>query len=319
MSAQTLCASVSSPNAGGASCDKSMKKWKYLLKTEREFTPSEYASAALFIAAIRAAGLLARTDANKLFTFPIILNLDDNSTQNTTGNLGDGPIEVIQEGAFGATGGFKAGSRQVQNLRTLANGNSARYLAVDEDNVVWGYKKASGNYVGIKLDVFVNSDRPRFQGAVKGQTMTISASDPTEFANSRYLELTSSFVATDYGYLSDVQLYNKVAPSSNVFKIDALTQTAQVKETLGLQANFGATLASTSLWTCRNVTTGAAITLTSVAQDTGNGCYTVTVDSTAFGLLGSGALIEFNLAAPTALDAANVTGIEGLSFQYAKP
>jgi hypothetical protein len=113
-----------------------MKKLKYLIKTNKEFSSSDYASQAAFVAAIRAAGLLARNAADKVFTFPLLLDLQDNSTQNQTGSLGDGPVEVIQEGAPGFTGGFKASNKQVQNMRSLANGTAARYLCVDEDNVV---------------------------------------------------------------------------------------------------------------------------------------------------------------------------------------
>lgn len=315
----TLCASVNSPNTGSVACDKSMKKLKYLMKTDREFTPSEFASATLFIAALKSAGLLGRTNANKLFTFPLILNLEDASTQNTTGSLGDGPVEIIEEGSPGFTGGFKGSARQVQNLRTLANGSSGRYLAIDEDNVVWGYVKSNGNYVGLKLDIFVNSDKFRVQGAVKSQTMSISASDPKEFANSRYLALPSTFVATDYGMLLDLELYAKVANTANVFKIDGKVQTSEVASSQLAYGNFGATLAVGSLWYAKRLDTGASITLTSVTADTGNLCYTVTLDNTTYTALPSGTVIEIGLNAPSVLDAANVTGVEGVAYTYTKP
>lgn len=314
----TLCASVNAPNTAGVNCDKSMKKLKYLIKTDKEFSSSDYATTAAFIAAVRAAGLLARNDANKLFTFPLILDLQDNSTQNTTGSLGDGAVEVLQEGAPGFTGGFKATGVQVQNLRTLANGGAARYLAIDEDNVCWGYRTAAGKFIGLKLDIFVNSDRFRAQGAVKQQTMSISASDPNEFAQSRYIALPSTFVATDYGTLLDVQLYSKVAPSSNVFKVDGLVNTGEVKNSQSAYTNFGAALVA-ACWYAKNVATGAAIAITSVAVDAVNLCYTVTLDATAWGALASLAVVEIGWNAPTVLDANNVTGVEGLSYTVIKP
>ncbi len=313
----TLCASVNAVNTGGVNCDKSMGKLKYLLKTDKEFSSSDYASATAFIAALRAAGLLARNDGNKLFTFPLLLDLQDNSTQNTTGSLGDGPVEVLQEGAPGFTGGFKANSRQVQNLRSLANASAGRYLCVDENNVIWGYKTSADKFIGIKLDVFVSSDRFRAQGAVKGQVISISASDPSEFAQSRYIAMPSTFVATDYGVLLDVQLYSKVAPSSNVFKVDGLVQTSEVKNSQSAYTNFGAALVA-ACWYAKNVATGAAITITSVAVDAVNLCYTVTLDSTTWSGLSSGAVVEIGWNAPTVLDANNVTGVEGLSYTVIK-
>lgn len=314
----TLCASVNSPNTGAVNCDKSMGKWQYLIKTDKAFTANEYATAVAWIAALRAAGLLPRTNANKAFTFPIILNLEDASTQNTTGNLGDGPVEIIQEGAFGATGGFKATGRQVENLRSLANGQAARYFVIDEFNLGWGYKTAAGTFIGIKLDIFVNSDRPRFQGAVKGQVMTISASDPKEFAQSRYIALPSDFVASNYGVLNDVQLY-RISNSSNVFKVDGLVNTGEVKNSQSAYANFLTLLNSASLWYVKRLDTNAAVTITSVASDTSLLCYTFTMDSTAFTALPLGTVLEIGWAPPTDLDPAGVTGVEGLSFTYTKP
>jgi hypothetical protein len=149
--------------------------------------------------------------------------------------------------------------------------------------------------------------------------MTISASDPEEFAQSRYFVLPNTFVATDYGVLLDVELYSKVAPSSNVFKIDGLVQTGEVKNSQSAYTNFGATLAVGSLWYAKNTVTGAAITITSVVVDAVNGCYTVTLDSTQFTALASGTVIEIGLNAPTVLDAANVTGVEGVAMTYTKP
>ena len=313
----TLCASANAVNTGGVSCDRSMKKWKYLLKTEKEFTSSDYATGAAMVTAIRTAGLLARTNADKLFAFPLILDLQDNSAQNTTGSLGDGAVEVLQEGAAGYTASFKAHAKQVENLRSLANGGSARYLVIDEDNVLWGYKKASGNLVGIKLDVFVNSDRARVQGAVKGQVMSISASDPVEFAKNRYVVMPNTFVASDYGTLLDVQLYSKVAPTTNVFKIDGLVETGEAKNTQSAYTNFGSALVA-ACWYAKNAQTGAAITITSVATDTGNGCYTVTLDATQWGALSTGDKVEIGWNAPSVLDTNNVTGVEGLSYLVTK-
>lgn len=313
----TLCASANAVNTGSVSCDKSMKKWKYLLKTEKEFSSSDYATGAAMVAAIRAAGLLARTNADKLFGFPLILDLQDNSAQNTTGSLGDGPVEVLQEGAAGYTASFKGTAKQVQNLRSLANGGSARYLIVDEDLVLWGYKKSNGNLVGVKLDVFVNSDRARVQGAVKGQSMSISVSDPVEFAQSRYVVMPTTFVASDYGTLLDVQLYSKIAPTSNVFKVDGLVETGEAKNTQSAYTNFGSALVA-ACWYAKNAQTGATIAITSVAPDTTNLCYTVTLDATAFGALSPGDKVEIGWNAPSVLDANNVTGVEGLSYLVTK-
>jgi hypothetical protein len=53
--------------------------------------------------------------------------------------------------------------------------------------------------------------------------------------------------------------------------------------------------------------------MTSMAVNSGNKGWDITFDSTAYTALSTGAKIKINLADPTTLDAADVTGIEGVA------
>jgi hypothetical protein len=97
MAGINVCATLGG-NTGRPDCDVRMGRIKYLLlTTSKEFTETNIASSEAFEAALQTAMLLANSDANKIFAFPEMRDVTDNSGDPATGTLADGFEEVLNE------------------------------------------------------------------------------------------------------------------------------------------------------------------------------------------------------------------------------
>ena len=107
----------------------------------------------------------------------------------------------------------------------------------------------------------------------------------------------------------NINLVQAAAPVAGVAQIKALSGCAQTN----LFDLYAGELDAALLWKAYNVTTGAEITITSVAQNVGLKAFTVTLDSTDPDYPATAAaLVRYELADVTALAAAGVVGYEGL-------
>ncbi len=260
---------------------------------------------------LEASSVKAKADGDKLFLFPDIQDIADKSEANKEGSLNQGFKITLIEGKPAYEYKVFAGATQTPFLRKF-NNQSVRLLTFDKNNRVWGVK--SGNsFIGRQAKIFVQGLKdPTGQNVEEGVvTIAVSYLDPTELNdNAAYGEVESY---SNIKSLLDVQLSEGTAHASNVFKIQGLIPTAEVGEALNLGDYFGAELADDAMWVVTTGTNyGTVVTITSVAYDSANKWWTVTLDSTEFTALANGAKIKFALAAPPVLDAAGVVEVEGI-------
>lgn len=310
-----LC-SINSPNAGAPACDANRGIPKYMVVTTKEFTSSEYASVTLFKAAFKTASLLPKSSSGKLIVLPVIANVESKKDANTEGSLNQGYKATLREGNPAFDFGVQISNRQAQVLRQL-NGKDIQVFMVDDAKNVWGTALSNGNFRGEAAKIYITGDDFGDGQAVKTITISLSYTNASEYYDfSAYFPI--DFNVSDYGKLKDVQIVEKAAQATNVFKLGGKIQTGRVGQTLDIYTDYSTPLASSSNWVVTNLTTNATIAITSVAVDAANSGWTVTVDSTAWTALTVGTKVSINFAAPSVLDAANVTGIEGTAIIYTK-
>jgi hypothetical protein len=118
---------------------------------------------------------------------------------------------------------------------------------------------------------------------------------------------------SDMKGLLDVTLAEYASHASNVYKIKGFIPSSSPNTSLNLYDSFADLLAVAGMWDAKSGTTFTTnLPITSVAKNVSNKGWDITLDSTAFGLLGSGAKIKINVADPTTLDGGDVTGVEGI-------
>ncbi len=304
------------PNAGAPNCDKSRGIPRFLIIGDASFDSTAYASQVAFKAAFKSACLTARGTTGKLIVLPIIADVENKTGDNTTGSLNQGFTEVLREGFPAFDYGVQISNRHAQILRPL-NGQDLKVFTVDHNLNIWGTYTSDAKFRGESAKIFVGGDNFTDGQSSKTVKINVSYTDVEEFkASSRYF--TIDFAASDYGRLKDVQLYEKAAAASNVFKISGKISTGKVGYYLDIYLDYSAVIANIARWVATNKATGAAFTITSVAVNAA-GYWTVTLDSTAWTALTTGDIVVLNFAGPSVLDAAGATGIEGLSIELVKP
>lgn len=308
----SLCGSVGA-NTGAVKCDRRRGIPKKITIGSKTFDSDDYASASTFDAAYLAALKLATGDADKLYPFPEITGVTDSTEANKESTLGAfGPKITLIEGRPAYVFDVIAGTALEKELRKFNNQQVPVFIH-DDASAIWGMLTSAGVFQG--TDVLVHTTPHKFGDGQNGQTTKVSLS----FINSGDLYDSAAFIETslslsDFVGLLDVTLAEYAAHASNVYKIKGYVKTASPGTTLNLYDQFSTELANTALWTAF---TGASFTtalaMTSMAINSGNKGWDITFDSTAHTALSTGAKIKINLADPTTLDAADVTGIEGVA------
>lgn len=306
--ALNLCGNTGA-NTGGILCDKRPGIPKKPFLGAKAFSSSEYIDVDSFKAALLAACKLPTGNSSKLFPLPEIQAVEDKTEANKEGTLAFGFKETLLEGIPAFDFSFVCGTAQFQKLRKF-NGSTIPVFIADNQNLVWG-KKSGENFVGFDASVFFTGNKLGNAAdvvVVKGTINLQSAADYYDYG---------AYVPFDFNIneakgLLDVVFSEPAAHSTNVYKIKAEIETAQMGKKLNLYDDYSTTLATETLWEAFTGTNYAtALTITSVAGDPTNKGFTVTFDSTAYAALTSGAKIKFNLKSPATLDAANVVGVEG--------
>jgi hypothetical protein len=310
-----LCA-YNLPNGGAPACDKTMGIPRYLIVGDGEFSSAQYATIAAFKTQLKAGTLVARGGAGKLIVLPIIADVQNKTGENTTGTLNQGFSEVIRQGFPAFDFGVQISNNHAQKFTAL-NNQDIKVFIVDNNLNVWGVETSTGNFRGFSSRIFVGGDNFTDGQGSKVILISWSSTDVEEFKiSSRYF--TIDFSVADYGKLKDVILFEKAAQASNVIKVSGKIKTGKVGYYLDIYADYSTGLGSAARWEATNTATGAAVTLTSVAVNAA-GYWDVTVDSTTWTALASGASITLKLKGPSVLDAAGVTGIEGIEVIVTKP
>lgn len=272
---------------------------------------------AAFQTFLEASSRLSKNDPDKVFPFPSIQDITDNTAADTTGSLNQGYTQTLIEGKPSYTYKVFANQAQVKNLRKF-NGQNVRIVTRDKSKHGWGVKSGV-NFVGAQAKIKVNGLRlPTGQNIEAGVvTISISYLEATEmYDDAIFGDITSS---SNIKGLVDVTL-TEVSHVSNAYKIGLSIETAKLGEPFNVLDQYSATLASAALWVAKTgATYSTTMTITSVTYDATTGTEIVTFDSTLFTALASGAKIKLNLAAPAVLDAADVVDTEGIAIIITKP
>lgn len=319
MSNFSICGQVAA-NTGGVDCDVVKGTPSSIIVGSGTFSSSEYATSAAFKAAFLNRIKKANTDGQKLFPFPVIQGTTDKTTAAKTGTLGYGLIINLTRSKPGYTFDVLAGSSLEKKLMKF-NNKIIPVFVFDDSSNIWGTLQSDGTFSGTSYLLTVE---PRGFGDAqnpKTTQITISVIDAKDFTeNSKFAS--TDFSTNDLVGLLDAVIFQTVAPTTNVYHIGAKILTDALNSYVDVHANsiYAAGLAASAMWVAKTGTTFATtLAITSVADDTTNGGWTVTFDSTAFTALASGAKVRLNFTDPGSLATAGVNQIEGTYFDITKP
>ena len=303
-------------NLGKAPCDVRMARPKYIFPTRgKVFTAAELADPTTFKAALKAALLQVRTSNDKIFQFPLMRVADDNTAEVSPATLADGYEEILNE------------SLPLYNLQSTAtvcvntgmtsfNGWNEKVFVLDVNNVWWYVSTSDNGGAGFTVGSLY-TDPPRFGNSsnIKTSNTRLLFGDLDEFKEGLGAIKLDFNPAKLIEPINDVTLVEKAAAAANVFTVGGIIKCAGTD----IFSKYSAALANSARWTIKNLTTGAAIAITSVAADAVNAGWDITADNTAYTGLASGTKLEINIADPATLNTAGVNGIEGISIVYTKP
>ncbi len=296
-------------NTGSIDCDVTRGNPTQLIFGSAAFAAASYVDSATLKAAFLTKIKQAGTATDKLFPLPVIQGVSDKTEAAKYGSLGYGLQVKLLRSKPGYEFDVIAGSSLEKQLIKWDGKVVPVFIFDDQDNI-WGVLDENSKFQGAEYLVGVE---PRGFGDAqnpKTTKITISVVDSKDFTeNSKFASV--SFSTNDLAGLVDVELYETTTHSSNVYKIGARIKTDNLISTINVHDTYATELASSSVWEAfTGATYGTSLAITSVANDTTNGGWTVTFDNTAYGALSSGAKIKFKMKDPATLDAASVIGIE---------
>lgn len=303
-------------NTGQLACDKSKGIGKKIFIFNGAIAAADYASNDALLTKMIANAKLSKTATNKIFPIPEIQDIADASEANTEGTLGLGFKLTIREGKPVYNCKVFAGADLLRRLRTF-NKQTVRILEYDSNNVLWGTKSGT-DFVGYQAILFFDGGKLATGQNVEEGVVNFSLSI---LSNSEYKD--NSYWAKIDGNIEDVKALNDVtllnqSGTTNVRKIEMKVKGTSLVGDYNIWDDYGTAIAALT-FTAVKVSDGSAFTVTSVAADATNKALTLTLDSTAYTALGSGAQVKLIPPTPAILDAANVTNVELLSIILTKP
>ncbi len=304
-------------NTGGSACQGRRETPTIMIIGGKEFSSSDYADAATQRAAIIAATKLGTGSANKLFAFPVINKVTNNTEADTTGSLPLGSPVRLRKGRPSYSFVLQdISQQQYKNLLQFDN-KVVSVFTFDDANQFWGYR-GLGSTNALNTEVF-KGERARIsvsgngfkdsENIETGQTLvTVSYLSIDDFEKrAAYIEL-PDFSSGDVAGLVDVELVEPAAHVSNVHSLVPYIKTPALSGDLDIGAEYGTGLAALTWTAFTGATYGTSLTITSVAYTSGKLVFTF--DSTAYTALASGAKIKLVPPTVAVMDAADITGIE---------
>lgn len=308
------CANPSSIfNTGKPPCDLKKTKMKGVIFLDKglTFSGSAVASAAAFIAAIKTATTAAR--GSRAYPMLDLLNFEDNTGDPSTGSIGNlTTATIVTQDAIPAFkfgyNGYEAWHRKMSAM----NGASLDVLLVDDQFAVYGLEVAQGIFGGFSvLQAYADVSKFVVSDAVNQYAFRITLGSILEYRDN------STYIVANSGLTSALGLINarlvELSHSTNVYKIQMIAEGGT-----NLEPTYGAAVAALT-FTATNLQTGAAFTITSVADDTALDALTTTLDSTAYTALASGDKVQINPPSAATLAAAGVKPYEFLPVIVTKP
>ncbi len=310
-----LCGRVGA-NTGKINCDPRRSNFKTIVVGGAQFDSTQYGTNAAFQAAFQAAINLATGAGGKLYPFPEFVGVTANKEANREATFGNGQKITISEGRPSYTADLRIGTNLERQLRKF-NGQVVPVFAFDDNGNVWGKLNAQGKFVGYQAEIFVSgADFGDYNNATFTR-VTISFQSVTDFYDF------AAFVSTDFDItnlegLIDILLSEVTASNTNVRKVTGKFINAQLGNDQNITDYYDTELGVTNLWSLTNAVTGAPIPLTTVAYDAALKAFTVTIDTTQYGLLTAGTKMLLKLVDPPALVTAGILGVESIGVILTK-
>jgi hypothetical protein len=302
-----LCGSIGA-NTGGIDCDITRGNPVKICPGGATFSPSDYADQTTMDAAILSKLILATGNTQKLYPFPVIQGTTDQTEAAKTGSLGYGLKIKLLRSKAGYEFDVLAGTALEKRLIAF-DGQIVPLLILDDKSQFAGVKDSSSYFKGANYLIGVEPQPYGDAQNAKTTKITISIVDTQDFTENAYFYKTALASSNIVG-LKDVILSEPQAHSTNVYKIKMKIPTSKLNGDLDIWDDYGSLIAALTFTAGTGTNYGTSLAITSVAVDNTLKALTVTFDSTAYGLLASGAKIKLIPPTPTVLDAADVTGVE---------
>lgn len=267
-------------------------------------------SVANFLTAMQAATL---NDDPLQRVYPIheLLQVTDSTPANTTQTFNStGAMFVVREGYFNWTFQFVKGGLCLLIALRKFNGQNWNIMFYDSYGKVWTMDAGSGLGAGANPNNYwANTYKIADGTKLTEYTFTVDI-EPTQFLdNMKLIDFAASgglaTLKTIVG-LQNVTLVQLVARSTNVLKIGAVTSCG----TVNMHNKYATQLAATGAWVATNKSTGSIIAITSVADDTTDGGWTITLNASDPNYTATAGGILISLAGPTELNGLLVKGFE---------
>jgi len=300
-------------NTGVPLCDVKKKKIKAVIFVDSgvELTGGDISTVAAFIAKIKSMTYAAR--GGRAYPIWDLLNFEDNTGDPATGSTGN--LTTATTVTSDAVPAFRFGynGTEARHARMSAmNSMSLDVFFVDDAYTVYGTLGGNGGFAGFSvLQAYADTSKFPVSDTVNQYSFRITLGDITQYRDA------SKYIVANNGLTAAVGLQNVqmvfLSGSSNVKKIQII-----VDGGTNLEPIHGAAIAGLT-FTAKNLETGAAFTVTSVADDTSLDALTVTLDSTAWSALNSEDRVQIDPPSAAALAAAGVKPFELLPVIVTKP
>ena len=293
---------------GGCPLHFEATRGAFLVPANKVFTQTELAA---LQATLQAAILSAK--GTRIYPIHKFEAITDNTEDPTFQTMASGRLVPIREGNYNWIFQYYDGGLCLSNkLRSFKNNTGYAALFYDAEYKLFGTQKtASDNKPGMagvplevlypfpwKVNDFSNAPIYRIQFSFK-----------PNYINEDIAYVDAGFNLDELNGLQNITLTQSGASAAGVIKLIATVgcDGANIYDTYNGQLDV------VGAWTAINTTTGAAIDIDTVVVDPAIKGFTITLDNadTDYPASGTGQ-VTINLASPSALDALDVSGYEGL-------
>lgn len=299
-------------NVGIPPCDLAKKKIKGVIFADKgvRFTSAETASVAAFLAAVKTKTTAAR--GGRVYPVLDILNFEDQTGDPATGSVGNlSTATIITNDAVPAFRfGYNGTEARHARMAAMAGAQLDMFI-VDDQWAVYGTLDGD-DFAGYSvLQAYAYTSKFIVSDSVNQYSFRVTLADITEYRDKSIYVVTNASLATAGAGLVNVQL-SKLSNASNVYKIKMIADGGT-----DMEPTYGAAIAGLT-FTAVNLETGAALTITSVADDTALDALTVTIDNTQWTAMTVGDRFQLNGPSAAALAGAGVKYFEIVSVAIAK-
>lgn len=296
-------------NTGTGSCviNPKLITWAARVPANKVFTAAEL----LVLRETLEAARLAPLKANRIFPIDGFTTPTDSSEETVFQTMGDGSQVPVRDGHYRWMFQYQKGGLCKSIALRSHNFQDTTWIFGDNKGLILGYRKQ------ISAGVYGLAGIPNVFHAMPWKMATGSevASYRVMFDfEASYLNEFLGFVQADFPLaeiagLQDLVLRQTGASAAGVSKIQVLTGC----DYANVYDLYNGELDNIAAWTAINTATGNAIGITSVVADPNAKAFTVTLTAADPDYPAtSGGLVTINLVDPTALDALDVSGFEGI-------